>query len=84
MTEPSTVAQVEATVAPNGDVVVPAAALEHLALAPGQRVGVRVVAPVRRRSMEGLLAGRLPDLSPEALAAARAEVWRGFAEEPEG
>ncbi len=53
--------EAEGTVAANGDVVVPSAAVAPLKLKPGQHVRVHVISSKQRRNMRGLLAGKLPD-----------------------
>jgi hypothetical protein len=70
--------EAEGTVAPNGDVIVPGAALAPLKLEPGQHVRVQVIAPRPRRNMRGVLAGALPELTEEDFQAVRDEMWRGF------
>jgi hypothetical protein len=69
-------AEVDAVVAPSGDVVISAESVRQLALVPGQRVQVVINVPAPRRNMYGVLAGRLPDdISPDDLAEVRREVW---------
>jgi bifunctional DNA-binding transcriptional regulator/antitoxin component of YhaV-PrlF toxin-antitoxin module len=72
-------AVVEATVTPNGDLVVPSSAVRRLSLVPGQHVQVIVDAPVRRDNMYGVLAGRLPGIAPEEIARVRGEAWGDLA-----
>lgn len=72
-------AVVGATVTPNGDLVVPSAAVRSLSLVPGQHVQVTVDVPIRRMNMYGALAGRLPDVSPDEIARVRGEIWGDLA-----
>jgi hypothetical protein len=72
-------AEAEGVVSPSGEVVVSSDAVRRLALAPGQRVHVTVTAPVRRRNLYGALAGRLPDIDPAEIEAARRDVWGDLA-----
>ena len=58
-------ADVEGTVSPSGEIVIPASDVQRLALAPGQRVRVTVTARPHRQNMYGILAGRLSDVDPK-------------------
>lgn len=73
-------ADVEAVVTPEGSVVVPAEVVRGLALVPGQRVNVVVTAAPRRRNMYGVLADKVPDVSPEEIADERRQTWSNLAE----
>lgn len=73
-------ADVEAVVTPEGSVVVPAEVVRGLALVPGQRVSVVVTAAPRRRNMYGVLADKVPDVSPEEIADGRHQAWGDLAE----
>lgn len=70
--------EADGTVAANGDVIVPSAALAPLKLKPGQHVRVQVIPTKPRRNMRGVLAGKLPELTEEDFRTVRDELWRGF------
>lgn len=72
-------ADVEAVVTPEGSVVVPAEVVRELSLVPGQRVNVVVTAAPRRRNMYGVLADKVPDVSPEEIDERR-QAWGDLAE----
>lgn len=73
-------AEADALVTPSGDLVIPSEAVRSLALTPGQRVHVTVVATRPRRNMYGVLAGRVRDVSAEEIAEARREIWGDLAD----
>jgi hypothetical protein len=72
--------EVEALVTPSGDLVVHSDTVRQLALTPGERVRIAVLAPKRRQSTYGMLAGRVRDVSAEEIAEARREIWGDLAE----
>ena len=78
MAHPAPHAETEGTVAPNGDVIIPGAAVALLKLVPGQHVRVQVIPPKTRRNMWGVLAGKLPELTEDDFQAVRVQMWRGF------
>jgi hypothetical protein len=69
----------DVVVSESGDLVIPWESVRPLALVPGQHVHVSVHARPARRSMYGVLAGRLPDVSPEGIARGRQEAWGDLA-----
>ncbi len=73
---------VDAVVGPDGTVVVPPEVVRNLALMPGQRVRLRVSPAGRRKNMYGALAGTVPEVSADDIAALRRSVW-GEVADPE-
>jgi hypothetical protein len=73
-------ADVDTVVTVDGDLVVPSEVVRRLSLIPGQRVRLTISAAGPRRNMYGSLAGRVPDVSADEIAAERREVWGDMAD----
>jgi len=73
-------ADVDTVVTADGDLVVPSEVVRRLSLIPGQRVRLTISAAGPRRNMYGSLAGRVPDVSADEIAAERREVWGDLAD----
>lgn len=73
-------AAVDTVVTAEGDLVVPSEVVRRLSLIPGQRVRLTISAAGPRRNMYGSLAGRVPDVSADEIAAERREVWGDLAD----